>query len=415
MHFSLFVLSIALIVLFIAANIGRSRRISVSFIESLVRPSQFIIGYTLVFFCAGSLFFHFEKVLDRRLIVDASYWKTWPVILFFALSAVSIFVSNNMKLWGSNRRPKGVKEGIQYPWEILAFLVSFAAWRFESNILLLFSTAFYFAGAANGRAKKLSFLLFFAAGVALLIPTAAHGKRLLIFPTIVVLIMIWRDGVIRTGGFVGLILMTLGLIVPLSIMRGYGNFDAEIFSEALRYVGTYVQSDFFLPSLGNNIEAVYFYFHGMNSFQLAFEAEAYLYGETIINMFFLGSSLYGFDDGFRSSIDVYTQQYDPEFRSIGGSYPIMVLSEFVMNFGAFSLLFFPFFLLILDSIWKNIRTINNPAARFSLEATVLYASLLLARGSSFDLFLYNLILLGAPILTLVRMTTRTRAKTRKPA
>lgn len=409
-HFSLLIISGIFLVLLVFTNMRRSKLLTVSIMQSLLRPSQIVLAYMLVFLFLGSILFHYQKVYNFDYYIDASYWRVWPIVFLTILIPISILLSNTVKFGPSVSNFSNSKANAHYPWEIPAFFMALAASVSGITIFLLFSTALYIAGAANSRARSPFYITFFLAGGALLLPTASDGKRLLIFPLIIVLMMIWRDDVIRSRSFILIFSGSVMAIIPLSIMRGYGQFDVDNFIDAVGYAGAYISSDHFMAVFGNNIEATYFYFHGINSLQITFQSGNYLWGETLLNMLFLGSNAYGFEDGLRSSIEVYTTEYDPNLRAIGGSYPVMLVSEFAMNFGVFSILLFPLFLLLLDSIWRKIRTLHNTTIRFSLEAVMLYASLLLARGASFDLFLYNLIVLSAPIVTLVWIVSKIRLR-----
>lgn len=410
MHAYILVASGIFLLSLVFSNRWRARRLNVSLAQSLLRPSQLILAYMFAFFLMGSMFFLSQNVLQSHLLFDATSWKLWGVFIWGKVSIVSIFLTNIVR-FGLPISSFNTTEGkTNFPWEALGFIFAVLFAISESSFFLMFSTALYFAGATNGRVKTPLYIVFLLLGVAAILPNAAHGKRLLIFPIVIVLAMVWRDGIIRSRSFFAIIIATFLLILPLSVMRGYGSFGAETFLDAVNYVGAYISSDYFIAAFGNNLEAVSFYFHGMNSLQMALQSGDYLWGETVFNMFFLGSSLYGFEDGLRSSIEVYTNNYAPGFREIGGSYPVMILSEFIMNFGVFSVIVFPLFLIFLDTIWRKIKCYKNSSLRFCLEAILLYSSLLLARGASFDLFLFNIIFLTFPILTVVWGSSKVRLR-----
>lgn len=408
MHFGLFVISSTLLCFLIVANTIRSKRLSISLLKSVLRPSQVILGYMLFFICVGSLLFHYEKVQNSALLIDSLDWHIFPIVILTITVFFSIIVTSTIKLGPSYSKFKKSQDERKIPWEAFALCFAFAAATIENASLILIATGLYIAGSANGRLKSPVFLAFLVIGIAILLPTFAFGKRLLIFPMFVVLMIAWRDSALRWQAATLLLVGCVIVILPLSIMRGYGNYDANGFFEAIAYVGDYISADFFLAAFGNNIEANSFYFHGLNALQLTYHSGDYRWGETIVNMFFLGSNLYGFDDGLQSSIHIYTYEYNPRFREIGGSYPIMILSEFFMNFGVFTLFLFPLFLIHLDALWRITQIIHSGTVRFSLEAILLYATLLLVRGSSFDLFMYHLILLSAPILTIVWVVSKSK-------
>src|SRR5690606_2556470 len=121
-----------------------------------------------------------------------------------------------------------------------------------------------------------------------------------------------------------------------------------------------------LPYLANNMEFSSFYFHGANATDIFWGVGGYVYGETLLRAVispFIYASIF---DGFQSSIDIYTNIYDPSFRHIGGSYPWNMFSEVFMNFGVISIAIFPLLCVILDKIYFAISRIENGIARFGL-------------------------------------------------
>lgn len=413
MHVETLILSSALLALFVVVNKWRSTRLNISLLQSALRPSQIILGYSLSFFGLGACFFIFENVMPSYFLVDASTWTLWPILLFAASALISIISTNVIRLGPKVDFHNNSIRGLSLPWEWFGILFVFLSVLRDSEILLLVGTSFYIAGAACGRHKSIFFLAVLAAGILLILPTAADGKRYLIFPLGIVLLLILRDGGINRKLFSIVIALTLASILPLSILRGYGQFEPESFFDAIRYVGEYVNSYYFWAALGNNIEAVSFYFHGVNAIQHTMQSGEYVWGETVLNMLFLGSSLYGFDDGLRSAIEIYTLRYDAAFRGIGGSYPVMIFSEIIMNFGIACIFILPLFFIFLDYLWRLINIIGEPTARFSAEAIFFYCIVVFARGSSFDLFLYNSIVLLAPIFVIVLPVSRLILVTRR--
>lgn len=400
MHNSLLLVSVLLFLATLLANFVRSRRLRISLMFSLMRPSQLILAYTYFFFAAGAAFFASQTLLRVDWYEISLAWNYWSVAILATASLVAIVVTNSCRLGPPESSFSAPSRNNDRPWHFVGLPFAMGAAVTGSMMLLLIATSFFFAGAANGGVKKKSFILLFLIAAALILPTASHGKRILLFPILIVLLLLLRDGFVRPKLFAIAFGASTLMIIPLSIMRGYGSYEVENFYEALLFSRAYVSSEIFWAALGNNTEAVSFYFNGIHSIHLAIESGDYLFGETILNALFLGSSLYGFDDGLRSSIEAYTQAFDPEFRAIGGSYPISIFSEIFMNFGVVSVVLFPVLLLCMDWLWRRISCLENGIVRFSLEASLLYCVVILTRGSSFDLFAYNLVILSLPSILL---------------
>ena len=262
-----------------------------------------------------------------------------------------------------------------------------------SDIYLFFVLSlsfFLYLMATEKKIPVVTYPILFAM-MCLLFPVAAQSKRLLIFPIVVIILMRANQGKLSRKSIIALMTFGIILIVPLSVMRGYGQFEIsdpiDLWYASLQYI----QSDYFLKAFGNNTEVNYFYFHGVNSVELFFANNLFVYGETIAKGFFLGLSRLGLDHGLRSSIEIYTSVYAPHFRAIGGSYPINIASELFLNFWVISLLLTPVFLQFLDVIYFRLQRLYSRQFGLAASYLFLHATWLLARGSSFDIFMLNIV------------------------
>lgn len=133
------------------------------------------------------------------------------------------------------------------------------------------------------------------------------------------------------------VIVVIFLIIVMSILRGYGNYDVDNFFEALFYVYAYTNNEFFLMYFFKNIETSYTYFHSMQAMEYILnDVDLITYGSTFIKFLFITipSSIIDFKP--KSLIDIYTTLYDPEFRKIGGSWPPNIVADFYY----FSFIFF---------------------------------------------------------------------------
>jgi len=187
-----------------------------------------------------------------------------------------------------------------------------------------------------------------------------------------------------------LLLYCMTLILAMSIARGYGGFGQyqSIFS-SIGLIPSYISSDIFIGGLLLNIEVGYVYFHSLNSIELIINNPTLLaFGSTIIKAFFivLPRSIVPFKPD--SIITLYTTNYDPAFRVVGGSFPINIFSEFFWNFHIFGILLSLLLILFCRLLYKNLyQAIDISSIPKTLFYFVCYFNILtLARGSGLDLY-----------------------------
>lgn len=190
------------------------------------------------------------------------------------------------------------------------------------------------------------------------------------------------------------VIVVIFLIIVMSILRGYGNYDVDNFFEALFYVYAYTNNEFFLMYFFKNIETSYTYFHSMQAMEYILnDVDLITYGSTFIKFLFITipSSIIDFKP--KSLIDIYTTLYDPEFRKIGGSWPPNIVADFFWNFYYFSFIFAGIFFYIINLVFlKIISLCLSGKMIYQVWYLFFYMFLLvLYRGSGLDMFTVYLI------------------------
>ena len=186
------------------------------------------------------------------------------------------------------------------------------------------------------------------------------------------------------------------IILSMSIVRGYGSFgQIDNIFQSFNYVLPYIKSYDFLSSFLNNIEANYFFFHAVNAIEMVLEEpDRISFGSTIFKFLFLPIPRSVFPWKPDSAIGLYTTAYNPDFREIGGSYPINIAAEFVWNFWWFAPLAGFLLALIFSSL--QIHMIQKLHQRKGIEMSfflfIYMNCITLARGSGFDQFILELLL-----------------------
>lgn len=185
-------------------------------------------------------------------------------------------------------------------------------------------------------------------------------------------------------------------ILASSIMRGYGNFDASNYVEAIKYIPQYAENERFVESVIGNFEGGVAYASSAIASDYFLDGKiSPLLGETFARALFIPfpQSVLGYKP--RKMLDIYTWLYTPEFRRDGGSYPVIVYTEFLCNFGIVAIFFMPLFFFFMERLYyKTIRQWKNDKRTASVLIKIAFFSIFLqfVRGSGLDsILIYTLL------------------------
>ncbi|NGM67222.1 hypothetical protein [Sphingobacterium sp. SGR-19] len=242
------------------------------------------------------------------------------------------------------------------------------------------------------------------------------SKREIIYVIILVVFLeIMYNRIDITVSFKQLTLGILGvlgffyIVTISSIMRGYGNYETESFSEAAGYVPDYVQSDLFMDAFTANFETNSVYGNSTNAINYIYTGRAELtYGTTMVRFLFLPLPRSVFPNKPNGIIDAYTMIFAPQFRAIGGSFPVIVYSEVFWNFHIFGLFFLLFIFLWINRLYVSLlkKLANNDEGILAVFLVFMFVTLLqFIRGSGFEIWLvYGL--LSIPLISIIFILRR---------
>ncbi len=184
-------------------------------------------------------------------------------------------------------------------------------------------------------------------------------------------------------------LMTI-LILAMSIVRGYGDFNPDNFLDAVFLIPDYLSIPGALAFTLNNFEFPYIFLHLSNSVSSSLDFDADLaYGSTYIRMLLIGpvGQILNYKPG--SIIDQYTGSFFPEFREDGGSFGVTSIGEAAWNFGWFAPVAVLGIYFVLDKIFAmSVNALRSLSDLQSIVAIAFYQfSLYYARGSGLDILL----------------------------
>lgn len=270
-------------------------------------------------------------------------------------------------------------------------------------------------------------------GIVLIISSSKNRFRFLIYLSIILLYLVMHFDSKREIFFVVLLIVfteivknnisirikpkqiiisVLGLafmiyvIIVASIMRGYGKYEIENPIDASAMVFNYVQSDFAVNAMVANFEFTYAYGNTSNAVDYVLNNEVnYLFGSTFFKVFFIPIPRSAFPSKPRSMVDIYTDKFDPQFRNIGGSYPIGIYAESLWNFSVFGLPFILIMYIIFNMFFLKLIVFikKDRISVYSLFLMYLYITLIqFVRGAGIELWLLYAIL-ALPTIFLVKI------------
>jgi hypothetical protein len=196
-----------------------------------------------------------------------------------------------------------------------------------------------------------------------------------------------RQFLFAVGGFS----LVFAMIIVSSIMRGYGNFNVKNPLEAATHVFDYVGSDYAMDAMVANFELAPVYGNSSNAINYVYSGDVdVLYGSTFYKFFFIPIPRSILEDKPNSMIDTYTQRFSPSFRSIGGSFPIVIYAESFWNFFYLAPVFLFFLFKFLNIFYlKMVRSVYEKKMIVrDLFLIYLYVTIIqFIRGSGIEIWL----------------------------
>jgi hypothetical protein len=376
----------------------------------LLSPISLIYFYTIISLAGGSWGFGKGYIITDSMQATFNSWELANLSLGIFLLSLTVFL-----IVGERFIPKnisGIKlKQISFSRLLLAALIFTPFFFIDLNLDIVggggdLSTipktlfALFFILYVQKYPKLLRYISYLAI-IIFLATISIHEKREAFFLLLPILFLESLKGSLKLNfknsmGILFLAAYSLVLILAMSIARGYGEYGefTNIFN-TFAYIPAYMSSNFFIGALLLNIEVGYFYLHGVNAIEIVLQDPTVLsMGSTLIKPLFLFIPRFMFPFKPEQIIALYTVQYDPAFRAIGGSYPISVFSEFFWNFHLAGLFLTIFLIIFCYYFYKHlINSIENFSLSYILLYLVCYFNILmLARGSGLDMYFLFIIL-----------------------
>lgn len=373
----------------------------------LLQPSMIAIIYIGLSCSVGAWAFYSGNVAN---IMGKSYYDAWSNLKeTYAVISVGLLFLYALSLRGlglptSDAPPADHKE--ENALNILA----------TSSVLLLFifASSFLTVGILSQLKTVIAAALFYvlfrhdakykwffsALAIGILAAMSPQSKREAIF-AIPAMILITLAYYPRTKFTINKLLVAIAsvvliglLILAMSILRGYGGFNASGFVEAIKLVPQYLSMTNSLGFMFNNFEVSSLFLHLHQCVSSILEMPGDMaFGETYIRVLLVWpiGDLMGYKPA--SIIDQYTATFFPSFRDEGGSFVVTSFGEAAWNFGWFAPVALLLIYFALDKLFAwSVRSIRMHGAFGTIFALNLFQySLYYSRGSGLDIMVIYLL------------------------
>lgn len=374
-------------------------------------PSFCSFIYLGLNFCLGAYFIPREYGTSQFYYISNSNVTSWSTILCVLLISNALVFHRFMNTSSMCKIYENIKiEPIQIPDKLVVFC-----------IVLLLSFAFLginlsFLGASDGDfsypykfiltivlilylVKKPIHIRFFiyVLIIAYFLVTNYNSKRQVFYIIIcIVFIESYYKQILVTLSFKSFLLLFVALFMFLfiilfsSILRGYGNYDAHTFMDAIVLIPEYINEPFFKDAIIDNLEISTVF--GNSSLCIEYVINNKLpiqYGETFLKVLYtpFPKEIVGRPNNM---IDLYTGIAQPSFRQAGGSLPVITYSELFANFyylfapACFFLykIFDDMFVVLIKQLHYSIFSFRILSFIFLISTSIQFI-----RGSGLDMYL----------------------------
>lgn len=402
-------------------------------ISNMFLPSTFTLIYFTVNLTIGGYLVPRGYGFDKQFSLTTPYVTTYNIIVpFLLLTNLVLYLLSARRLPQLNSLPAGrdlpsmSADGFEIPRAALYFGAFLAVGYFD--FFNGFSTQLaimicHLTGMALRRTPY-RFPIYLAYLVGLIYFSAENKREIAMALFLVAFIEMWiRD--LRTRFtpraiviYLGLFLGFIGLIMWASILRGYGEYNADGPIDALSYIPTYAASDDFADGITDNLELNYNYGVTITSIDYVLTGQIpYQFGTSFLKILYLPVPRQVFPTKPESVLQIFTKSYAPGWWSVGGSMPVMFAAECFINFHVLGLLALAAVMAWLDGLFVAWHRIDKRSLAANCSLFLCITILLLARGAGIDQFaLYFLVSVPTFLLiSLVRSTTSRRGQQMKAA
>lgn len=384
-----------------------------NYVFLLFTPTSLILLYTGLSFAIGSYAFNEGLVLKESQIIAYNNWDYFKWSNVYVLTALILlfYVDHFFSNVYIHTKYNLISRTVNFKaWYIILFLciVLYLIFSFIELDLSIFGsdgdlsnipkttatlTIIYYLAINKIKKRYVLYLLILIIFASLNI-TSKREAIFLIFPIGLLESFINLNKFRIQHVFVSLmiILFCLSLILIMSIARGYGGYDLDYFNilQAIPFLFDYLTSELFLESFFNNIETNYTFFHSFQALEyIQNDINLLSYGSTIIKVLFILIPRSIFPMKPDSILELYTSEYSPSFRLIGGSYPINIISEYFWNFHFIGIIVVLLMAILVNYFFlKLIKHIGT--SNFEKRIWMLYAYMHLityVRGSGLDQYI----------------------------
>jgi hypothetical protein len=193
------------------------------------------------------------------------------------------------------------------------------------------------------------------------------------------------------------------LVMAASIMRGYGAFPVQTIVDAVTYIPQYLTSEFFIDGITDNLELNYSYGVTITSMDHTIRSLIpYQLGGSLIKVLFLPVPRELFPFKPESIMQVFTQEYAPDYWAADGSLPVMFAADAFINFHYLGLVAYAAVFYAINRLFLKFHTAKPNSVCSNSCLFLCITVLMFARGSGLEQWLLYY-LLGSTVFLAVRI------------
>lgn len=381
-------------------------------VRLIFSPAFFTVTYLYISFLFGDLLFKNDLYLDYR---QYYYYKSWR---FFNLSNVYINLCAYLSLLSYYASLKGIKplnivtnnilntRKIRYGIVLLFIcLLPFASYDildgFIKTFLGILSIMLIYLFSPNKSRLRFLYYILIMASLAIANPDDKRDSIFLFF--IIAFIELRKIQCLKIKTILLLIIGVSSVAVLILVMSIFRANLATNVKDAINEVPKYVSSEAALPIIADNFEVNYVYINTFTPIEFIEKDPTLLnYGMSYVKPLFLFISRDIFPEKPLATMVQYTNEFDYAASRAGYCLPINIASEAYWNFGFWGFIVTFIIYFILNRIYNRGYAINECGKKQNFNEFIyiyfLYITYFLIRGSGFDIYIYNIIVMFICVL-----------------
>lgn len=377
-------------------------------VKLIFSPSFFTVAYLYISFIFGDLLFRNDLYLDYR---QYYYYKSWNFFnianVYINLCAYLSLISYYISLKGI--RPLNIITSNVYSGRmsryglVLLFIcvIPLASYDvldgFVKTFIGILSLMLIYLFSYDKSRLRLLYYVLIITSLAIANPDDKRDSIFLFF--IIAFIELRKIKYFKIKTILLLVFGVLSVAVLILVMSIFRANLATNAKDAISEIPKYISSEAAMPIIADNFEVNYVYINTFTPIEFIEKKPALLnYGISYVKPLLLFVNRDIFPDKPLATMVQYTNEYDLAASRAGYCLPINIASEAYWNFGFGGFVITFIIYLILNRIYNRGYAMMDSVKKTNFNEFIflyfLYVTYFLIRGSGFDIYFYQIIVIS---------------------